>query len=284
MDKKLLVLVFCSFLAIALVTAGIIQYFGQVQRDVHVDEAISFTGDNAINVSVMAGENVVSDVLNVKSQTSVVAPLSILTEVSPDDAGITNEVQYLLSASSGTGVEDRVYVRAEDAGVTTLNDLDSIEWEARVNSGYLPHVDVFLDNGETLVFEYAKVNPASCDNAPYPIGDLNTFDDKGIVNDSAYAWLSSGVAGPCGDSTFDTNHKSLSDWKTTWGDVEVVAFEIEIDNWIADSDSELSNILINGNPVEVSLKPSDDFSFQVETTFPLDVAGDYTITTTIDTR
>jgi cysteine-rich repeat protein len=139
-------------------------------------------------------------------------------------------------------------VRVELTGMT-LDELDTISWDANVLQGYLPHVDVFLDNGKVLVFEYAKVDPVLCDNAPYPTGNLNTFGDKGIVDDSAYAWLSSGPAGPCGDETFDANHNSLADWKLSDGGQDVLAIEIEVDGWIATSEADVNNIMINGEEV-----------------------------------
>ncbi len=129
---------------------------------------------------------------------------------------------------------------------TTLEDLDSISWNAEVIEGYLPHVDVFLDNGETLTFEYAKVQ-TPCDNA-YPEGNLNTFGDKGIIDDSAYAWES--IPGYCGLPAFDEQHKTLADWKTIYGDVEITKIEFEVDGWIEASESYFNNLVINGEEVE----------------------------------
>ena len=151
---------------------------------------------------------------------------------------------------AGSGNEARVVIQASDIGITTLNDLQTISWNAKGVVGYTPHVDVYLDNGKTLVFEYAKVDPLNCDNsAGYPTGDVNTFGDKGIVNNSAYAWLSSGAPGPCGDPAFDENHNSLTDWKITDGSAGILRFEIEVDNWIpslANSVAYVDAIEING--------------------------------------
>ena len=132
-----------------------------------------------------------------------------------------------------------------------LNDLENVSWRANVTQGYLPHVDVFLDNGETLVFEYAKVQ-TPCDNSPYPTGNLNTFEDKGMVDDSAYAWLSSGPAGYCGLPAFDANHKSLADWKTNYASANIIRIEIEIDGWIptfAEHEAYVDDVMINGELV-----------------------------------
>jgi len=164
-----------------------------------------------------------------------------------------------VAGTDGTnGDEARIVIQASEVGITTLDDLDTIEWKAFGVTGYAPHVDVIVDidnNGtqdDALVFEYAKVNPLSCDNsASYPTGNFNTFNDKGIVNSTAFAWLSSGPAGPCGDATFDANHMSLADWKSTGiagisGSTRVLRLEIEVDNWIQSSEAYIDDLLVNG--------------------------------------
>lgn len=146
--------------------------------------------------------------------------------------------------------EGRIHVPTDMA----LDDLSSVSWDADVVEGYAPHVDVLLDLDDdglvddSLVFEYAKVDPLDCDDSgDYPVGEISTFDDKGIVVDgSAYAWLNSGPAGPCGDAVFDASHKSLADWKTELSGARVLALEIEVDGWISDSEAYVSSVEING--------------------------------------
>lgn len=168
----------------------------------------------------------------------------------------------------GTGKEARIVVQASDIGIATLNDLSTISWDAYVadGGGYLPHADVYLDlnnNGvydsgtdDVLVFEYAKVDNTTCDNAPYPTGDLyNTFGGKGSIGENSYAWLNSGDAGPCGGATFYSH--SLTGWKAGLtengkaisGSSKVLRVEIEVDNWISQSEAYVDNIKINGNNV-----------------------------------
>ena len=101
--------------------------------------------------------------------------------------------------------------------------------------------------------EYAKLGPAQCDDVvDYPIGNFNTFKDKGSVNSGAYAWLSSGPAGTCGSEPFDTNHNSLAEWKVGGpgginGTTPVLRLEIEVDNWIESSEAYIQNVLVNGS-------------------------------------
>lgn len=224
-------------LAVALVTAYIFIAF--VKVDATVSEALS-TSTIELDLSGFPGETITEDI-TIDNLASV--PLNALLTWEE------RKNSYLLDNTGGTcpgtTCEKRITIEASDTGVTTLESLESISWDAVVLAGYLPHVDVFLDNGEVLVFEYAKVQPV-CDNAPYPTGSLNTFADKGIVDDTAKAWLSSGVPGPCGDPTFEAGYKNLSDWKAFYPTANVLRFEIEVDAWISPSSSEVSDILING--------------------------------------
>jgi hypothetical protein len=133
----------------------------------------------------------------------------------------------------------------------TLDDLDTLSWEVTSGVGYAPHADVFLGNGETLTFEYAKVDPTQCDDsADYPVGDFNTFNDKGIVDNGAYAWET--IPGPCGDASFDAQHKSLSDWKSSYGTEDIVAIEIEVDGWISESGAHISSVMLNGKEISLA--------------------------------
>ena len=287
MNKKILIFLLPLF-AVGLVFAGV-TYFGFDSYSGSVEQSVLYVGEITDDVSLIAGGISTSDNKLLESQTSVIAPISITTEVTPNDCSVTNTKNYLLDNSAGTCLpypsetcEKRIYIRAEDVGINTLNDLSTIEWEALVNEGYLPSMDVILES-DALVFEYAKVD-APCDNSPYPTGEMNTFGDKGIIDSDAKAWLNSGVAGYCGLAEFDNNHKSLAEWKAVRGDEKVIAFELEVDNWILPSDSNVRNIKINGNDVEISLKPNDEISYNVESEFGLLCEGDYTISITSTVR
>ncbi len=289
MNKKILLFVIAPVLALALVTATVLTFMGQVQRDVTITESFKFVGGDASPITIIGGESVISEDLSVESLTSVVIPLSI--ETTPVEEGVEHTVNYLLDNSGGVCTpwpqetcEKRIFISAEDVGIETLDDLNSISWDANVLGGYITHVDVILET-DALVFEYAKIDPLDCDDVvDYPTGEVNTFGDKGLIDADAYAWLSSGVPGYCGLPEFDATHNSLTEWKITRGSEKVIGFEIEVDNWVSPSNSEVKNILINGNPVEVSIKPSDKLAFNVETEFGLLNIGNYTIETTVDTR
>ncbi len=297
MNKKYLMFGLLGLFMVAVVSAGLIQYYGQVHRDVTVSQAVDFTGVNSDNVVAIAGQSVSSNNLGIESKTSVNVPLEIST--TPVETGITHTEEYILSASDGTGVDSGVYVTAADAGVTTLNDLENISWDVNVLSGYIAHVDVLIDTtgdgviDDALVFEYAKY-VSDCE-VNYPTGEVDTFGTHGIVDSSALAWLATAEPGP--GCTLDTEANfhiyTLSDWKsgrtanskTIPADVTVIGFDVEIDNWISDSTSDVKNILINGESVELTLKPTESLDFRVLTDFGLSMeAGIYTVTTTVDVR
>src|SRR3989344_4403493 len=196
---------------------------------------------------------------------SLIIIVGVFATIGAYSLGLTGSGNYL-SEYSSYGSEETVHLYADlitdylpsNEGrivitpdfTMTLNEIDSISWDAYVVDGYAPHVDVFLDNGKTLVFEYAKVDQNDCDDvADYPDGAINTFYDKGIVDDSAYAWLSSGPAGPCGNETFDANHNSLAEWKASDGEEEITKIEIEVDGWIYESESHIWNVEINNEDV-----------------------------------
>ena len=273
MNKKILMFGIPIF-ALVVVSALAVAYFHSVSVDLTVDEARN-SADLPFSLTGYSGETVTKDlVIHNSANVPLSAQLSYVEK--------TNS--YILDNSAGTCLpypsstcEKRIAIENEFA----LADLNSISWDANVLSGYAPHVDVYLDNGEVLVFEYAKVNPADCDDsADYPAGEINTFGDKGIVDDSAYAWLSSGPAGPCEDVTFDAGHKSLANWKVFYPDANVVGMELEIDNWISASSSKIKNIKVNGEttsaigviytnnlPLLIELAPETDTTITAEFTF-----------------
>lgn len=177
----------------------------------------------------------------------------------------------------GTGTEDRVVVTMP-AG-TTLDDLDSIAWQEYLVKGYPPHVDIYLDfegdplADDCLVVEYAyntATHYGEAHTATEAYGAVtgvwkNTFNDDGngpnAVTDTTYAWLNSGAAGPYPVSvglpiayaSVGSNFVggTLADWKAgnivnkIDGSAEVVRLEIEIDNWIRDTQAYVRNIQVD---------------------------------------
>ncbi len=221
--------------------------------------------------------------------------------------GVVTLVADKFSTEDWSSSEARIVILGEDVGVTTLNDLVNMSWDVDVKDGYIAHVDVIIDtngNGEAddaLIFEAAKVDPVNCQVIPYPDGEQDTLGVVSIIDDTSYAWLSSGAAGPgcingatpdSGVTIFYTN--TLSGWKTGHesiiGTNTVLRFEIEVDPWIADSKSEISNIVINGKTITIGalgnpviVEGNSGLAFYVNSDFPkMLVPGTYNITTIVD--
>ena len=271
-----------SLLVVGMVSAGLVQYFGRKTTDIDVTQAITMPNCNEVDLVAAGGMTIVTDQCTATSQTSVEIPVEITT--TGTDAGIASlEVQYELHAEGESPREDRIRVTAEQAGLETLDDLNTISWQQNIEEGYISHVDVTLED-KTLVFEYAKVD-APCDNAPYPTGEQDTFGDKGIVDSDAMAWISSGPAGPCGDETFDVGHKSLSDWKTSDGSKEVIALEFEVDSWIDTTTVKISELEVNGQPVDViTVQPEQVLIFDLIIDFADGAEGTYNLVTDIEVQ
>jgi hypothetical protein len=187
--------------------------------------------------------------------------------------------QVFLSATGAPpGQEARIVVGVPSG--TTLGDIDSISWSEYLVAGYPPHVDIILDMNndgvadEALVVEYAYNDTHYTEShtlteayGALPNAWYSTFSDDGsgpsAVTDTTFAWLNSGNAGPYPPSaTFPMNYGavtpgifvggSLTAWKA--GSIvyqiniftSVLRLEIEVDNWIMDTQAYVDNIMVNG--------------------------------------
>jgi len=149
-----------------------------------------------------------------------------------------------------------------------LGQLQSISWMEYLTAGYPPHVDIYLDNDgdgladDSLVVEYAYNNMTHyTTEAPMPYGALlgawyATFSDDGngpvSVNDTCYAWLNSGASGPPSGSGHIAG--TLAQWKAgslgTFDAISVIVkIEIEVDNWVVQSNAYVDVIKVNGQTV-----------------------------------
>ncbi|KKM64395.1 hypothetical protein LCGC14_1501840, partial [marine sediment metagenome] len=119
---------------------------------------------------------------------------------------------------------------------------------------------------DALVIEYAYNTTGGVVRSGWPTyGSLlgawyQTFSDDGngpaVINDATYAWLASGAAGPAGGAFGAGNFwlTTLGAWKTGLGtppvyldaNTLVTGIEIEVDNWIAQSEAYVDNITITG--------------------------------------
>lgn len=154
----------------------------------------------------------------------------------------------------------------------TLGEITSIAWMEYLTAGYPPHVDIKIDTDgdgatdDALVIEYAYNGMTHyVAEVPMPYGALigawyATFSDDSsgpsLVDDSCYAWLTTGAAGPAGFAWGAGNHwgDTLGNWKAgrtasgKWIDANtlVTAIEIEVDAWGVQSDAYVDCIAVNG--------------------------------------
>jgi len=341
-----------ALFGVALVSAALIPYFGQIICTVTVSQGLTLDGKSWDDATITYSESLTSleakmissgkHLLENGADTSAVANLDTVCTgtdcgqitTTHDTVGLSTTWSWVAGANADASIsedtvtltvagspsqapwvasEARIRIDADDVenllglgSDLTLNDIKNISWDVNVNSGYIAHVDILIDTtsddlaDDALVFEYAKVNPAHCEETPYPAGPMNTFGTLGIVDDNAQAWLSSGNAGPL--CTLNKSARfyiyTLSDWKvgqtanskTISGTTKVIALEIEVDAWIYDSESEVKDILINtihkptetlNNPVNIA--STEDLTFYVNTDFPKMLTPEtYTLTTTVN--
>ena len=169
MNKKFITFGIVSLMAIVLVSAAILY---SASYNVTVDPSFTLSGDTTDDVNIPGGESTTSEDLLVESQTSVVVPLSIVT--TPEEDGITHTVNYLLDNSEGTcdnypeeGWREECEKRLDFDGMA-LSEFDSLSMDVNVLEGYVAHVDVILDNGESLTFEYATFDSDCNVPSSYP--------------------------------------------------------------------------------------------------------------------
>lgn len=181
-------------------------------------------------------------------------------EDDPDYVHSGDRSVHLNSGSAGTGVEARIVI-ALPLG-TTLGDIQSISWWTYLVSGYVPHVDIVLDKDKDTVRDDVLVAEGAYQNGDLTTGWatttwFETFDGASAtypgwsglvgtpsvteVDDTTAVWLNSS-----GQASIDT----LSAYKagTAVGTVDsttpVLALEIEVDNWVAQSEAYVDDIAI----------------------------------------
>jgi len=299
--KKLLPLLI-SLLVIGVVSAALVTYFGSKTTTIEVNQAITMP-DCSESLTTAGGETITTAQCTATSQTSVDIPVEIKTTDNPSDGGVENvDVQYELHAEGESPREDRIRVLASDIGLNTLSDFNTASFQQNVVEGYVGHLDVLIDTtgdgiaDDALVFEYAKVNPARCDETPYPTGSMNTFGELGTISDTSYAWLTTGPAGPCGASNDVFFWHSLADWKTgvptnqangktISGTTPIIALEFEVDSWIETTTAKMSELTVNSADVNViTIQAGEDTVFDLVIKFANGASGNYTLTTNVEVQ
>ena len=175
----------------------------------------------------------------------------------------------------GTGSEARITITMPSG--FTLGDLKTLSWRIFSVSGYPAHVDITLDTPgdlqSMLTAELAVNNPAYDPITPvrgtYDIW-LKTFemaanDGYGVIDDNTVLWVTKMGAGD-----EDAPSSTLASWKANTvdsdpfgelpsgtainSDIPVLKLEIEVDNWIVQTEAYIDDFVLNGitYPVEPS--------------------------------
>ena len=180
-----------------------------------------------------------------------------------------------------SGDEGRIVIALPSG--TTLGDIQSISWWTYAVGGYPPHVDITLDvNGDGVVDDedmltaemaYNNADGKELDEGLVPAyGEwLQTFelsadDGFGQIGNGTMLWVTKMGAG-----NDDAPWGTLQDWKdgvvandpgadlpggtTISASAPVLALEIEIDNWVLQSEAYLDDITINGVVYELEVIP-----------------------------
>lgn len=189
----------------------------------------------------------------------------------------TYSVRLQTAGNVGTGQEARIVITP--LTLMTLSELTSISWSTYTSTGsYPPHVDITIDcDGDGVVdledmltaeMAYNNFQGAELDSIPsltthitygqwLQTFELSSGDGFGAVTDSTMLWVTQMGAG-----NDDAPWGTLADWKNGLvvnnpggdplvanvidGDALVVKVEIEIDNWVLQSEAFIDNITING--------------------------------------
>jgi len=168
---------FVGLMAVMLVSAALVGYYGQIEQTVTITQGVEFTGpggtctDNICTetgVSLSACESLESEEYKVDSSTSAVVPLDVSTvvvSVGGDENGVDVSTEFLLKADEiiygaegYTGADfaaGREHVTILTPGMI-LDDLDSLVFEQMVLNGYPASVNILLDVNGDGVFDSKK--------------------------------------------------------------------------------------------------------------------------------
>jgi len=238
--------------------------------DFDADKSLTVTGDGKIIVKPVVKLSVSEKGKPNKLEYSLETSGDATAEQSDEQAYSGEESVHLLTAGDvGDGDEARIVIPLPDG--TTLGDIDSISWWEYLVEGYIPHVDLELDldadsnsENDKLVAEAAHQNDNNTTtwDTSYRGGDvgwIQTFEGASGVYTSWANWLT-GSPSPvtsvndttamwmfaADDATYRLD--TLANFKSGIGDVDastvVLAIEVEIDNWVLQSEAYVDDIEI----------------------------------------
>jgi len=194
-------------------------------------------------------------------------------ELSDEQAYSGNESVHLWTeGKEGAGHEARIVIPLPPG--TKLGDIQSISWWVYAASGYPPHIDITLDCDTDNVVDSEDMLTAemnlNCVGAPKSIAtltgeisynstwlqtfELTSSDNFGAITDNTIFWVTK-----MGSGDQNAPWGTLEEWKSGIvahdpdgemttpvidGDATVVKLEIEVDNWVRQTDAYVDDIEI----------------------------------------
>jgi len=275
--KKLGLIFGCLAICAIFVTATVITYYGKIEQQVTVEQSVMLGGENCnegicdveMEGIIKGGENVVSDLYTLQSQTSVDVPATIVTTVNPDEYGI--ETKYY----GELDLVHKIVVFGNEPW-----EIDDTKSTAKVKYSFVD--DVFLAEvvegnitGYKLIYYKDNSNrfnnPATAIDISEIEGNL-PYDTDGNKDEYDY----------CITGEYDTCHGAKI-WYVPVGAIDV---DGNID-W-----SKASNFLYETKLIkyfdntenEIVVSPGDVLDFYTETSFSTSNKGSYAITTEIEVQ
>ncbi len=209
----------------------------------------------------------------IELETSLGATDNATAESSTEQAHSGNESVHLMTTGTeGTGDEARIIIPMPTE--TKLGDIESISWWVYAVSGYPPHIDITLDSNTDNVVDNEDMLTAemnlNCVGAPKSIATLaseisynstwlQTFeltagDGFSAITDNTIFWVTK-----MGSGDLNAPSGTLGQWKSgiVASDPEsemttpvisenttVLQLEIEVDNWVRQTDAYVDDIEI----------------------------------------
>jgi len=297
MNKKYLIFGLLGFCAMALVTAGVLTYYGSIQSTVEIGQAVTLGGSNPIfEGSMVAGSSLTNCEFIVKNRADVEAPIQLGTTCNNSigfDDGIQTETSIdwtdVVGNDKCDGIETEIYGILE---LTTKDvDFGATHWDENNDAkaiikytlvGDTFNAEIIEDYGDdfsayTLIYykdQSDRFNsPAKAILATNVNKDLPYADDKNLA-DYDYCESEENYEHCYGAKiwlvpTVDIN---MADGTLTWSNAGNYLFETDLIVY-SDEVNDVINLPANGG----------GFNFCVENDFALNLDEDtYTIETKIN--
>jgi len=255
-----------------------------IMFDFIADKSVTVTGQGKVIFKPVVKLQVSGKEKPIELEYSLEATVNATAELSTEEVYSGKESVHLQTTGEiGTGKEARIVIPLP--GGTTLRKVESISWWTYLVDGYVPHVDLVLDydgdasRDDVLVAEAAHQNDndATIWKDSYKgedVGWIETFEGASGVYTS---WAMSGNCGDVKSVNGETavwmiaannpnfGLDTLANFQNTTGKTDgsitineetvVLALEIEIDNWIYQSEAYVDDIdvIIDGITYKVRL-------------------------------